>query len=49
MNMISYGESKPSGCIADLDANNLYNWVMTQYLPFAAFRQIIQKELIDLM
>ena len=31
--MKNYGEGTPSKYIMYLDANNLYGWAMSQYLP----------------
>ena len=33
----NYDKSKPSSFLQYLDANNLYGWVMTKYLPYAGF------------
>ena len=30
-----YDSSKKSKCITYLDANNLYDWAMSQYLPYS--------------
>ena len=35
--MKSYDDSKPSKYILYLDANNLYGWVKSQYLPYSKF------------
>ena len=35
--MKSYGDSKEIKNITYLDANNLYDWVMRQYLPYSGF------------
>ena len=34
----SYDESKPTSYIMYLDANNLYGWAMSQYLPTGGFK-----------
>ena len=39
-----YDNSKPSKYITYLDANNLYGWVMSQYLPFSGFKWSNQKK-----
>ena len=36
--MQSYDVNKPSKFIMYLDANNLYGWVMSQYLPYGGFK-----------
>ena len=36
---------KPSKYTTYLDANNLYGWVMNQYLPYSRFQWLNQKEL----
>ena len=48
--MIKYDENAPSKYIMYLDANNLYNWAMSQYLPTGNFRWMTDKEInkIDL-
>ena len=49
--MEGYNEKKPSKYIMYLDANNLYGWAMSQYLPYGSFRWLsINEELnnIDL-
>ena len=38
--MSSYDESKPSSYISYLDANNLYGWAMSQYLPTGNFHWV---------
>ena len=35
--MQSYSVNEPSKFIVYLDANNLYCWTMSQYLPYSAF------------
>ena len=32
-----YDDSKPSKYITYLDSNNLYSWVMSQYLSYSGF------------
>ena len=48
--MKEYNEKAPSKYIMYLDANNLYGWAMSQYLPTGNFKRITDKEIskIDL-
>ena len=48
--MKKYNEKTPSKYIIYLDANNLYGWAMSQYLPTSNFRRMSDKEIkqIDL-
>ena len=48
--MKEYDEKAPSKYIMYLDANNLYGWAMSQYLPTGNFKWISDKEIkrIDL-
>ena len=48
--MKEYDEKAPSKYIMYLDANNLYGWAMSQYLPTGNFRWMTDKEIskIDL-
>ena len=48
--MKEYYENKPSKHIMYLDANNLYGWTMSQYLPTGGFKWMTQKQIdnIDL-
>ena len=48
--MKEYDEKAPSKYIMYLDANNLYGWAMSQYLPTGGFRWMKQKQIdkIDL-
>ena len=48
--MKEYDEKVPSKYIMYLDANNLYGWAMSQYLPTGRFRWMTQKQIdkIDL-
>ena len=39
-----YDSSKESIYITYLDANNLYGWAMSQYLPYSGFKWLNQKE-----
>ena len=43
--MKCYDDSKPSKYIRYLDANNLYGWAMSQYLPYSKFKWLNQKEI----
>ena len=45
--MMCYDSSKESKYITYLDANNLYGWVMSQYLPYSGFKWLNQKEISD--
>ena len=48
--MKEYDEESPSKYVMYLDANNLYSWAMSQYLPTGNFRWMTDKEInkIDL-
>ena len=48
--MKEYNENTPSKYIMYLDANNLYGWAMSQYLPTGGFRWMTEKQInkIDL-
>ena len=48
--MKEYNDKAPSKYIMYLDANNLYGWAMSQYLPTGGFRWMTQKQIdkIDL-
>ena len=48
--MKEYDEKAPSKYIMYLDANNLYGWTMSQYLPTGGFRWMTPKQIdkIDL-
>ena len=41
----NYNEKAPSKFIMYLDANNLYGWAMSQYLPTGGFRWLTEKEI----
>ena len=43
--MKKYDEKAPSKYIMYLDANNLYGWAMSQYLPTSCFRLLADKEI----
>ena len=43
--MKKYNEKAPSKYIMYLDANNLYSWAMSQYLPTGNFRWMTDKEI----
>ena len=40
-----YDDRKPSKYILYLDANNLYGWTMSQYLPYSKFKRYNKKEI----
>ena len=40
----NYDSNKESVLIMYLDANNLYGWAMTQYLPYSGFKWLNQRE-----
>ena len=43
--MQSYDVNKPTKFSTYLDANNLYGWAMSQYLPYSGFIGLNQKEI----
>ena len=43
--MKEYDEKAPSKYIMYLDANNLYGWAISQYLPTGGFRWLTEKEI----
>ena len=43
--MSEYDENKPSKYIMYLDANNLYGWAMSQYLPTGGFKWLTEKQI----
>ena len=43
--MQSYNDKKPRKSVVYLDANNLYGWAMSQYLPYNEFKWLNQKEI----
>ena len=43
--MKSYDKTKTSKYITYFDANNLYGWAMSQYLPTGKFRWMIDKQI----
>ena len=45
--MECYNSCEKSECITYLDANNLYGWAMSQYLPYSRFKWFNQKEISD--
>ena len=45
--MKSYDSSKESIYITYFDANNLYGWAVSQYLPYSGFKWLNQKEISD--
>ena len=44
----SYDQAKESSYIVYLDANNLYGWAMSEYLPTGGFRWLDEEEVNDL-
>ena len=46
--MEKYDEESPSKNIMYLDANNLYDWATSQYLPTGNFRWMTDKEIIKI-
>ena len=44
--MECYDRSEESIYISYLDANNLYGWALSQYLPYGRFKWLNQKDLI---
>ena len=46
--MKEYDEKAPSKYIMYLDANNLYGWAMSQYLPTGGFRWMTEKQISEL-
>ena len=45
--MECYDSSKESKYITYIDANNLYGWAISQYLPYSGFKWLNQKEISD--
>ena len=45
--MECYDSSEENKYITYLDANNLYGWEMSQYLPYSEFKWLNQKEISD--
>ena len=43
--MKCYDEYEESNFIMYLDANNLYGWAMSQYLPYSGFKWLNQKDI----
>ena len=43
--MKEYDEKVPSKYMMHLNANNLYGWVMSQYLPIGCFKWLTEKEI----
>ena len=46
--MKEYDEKAPSKYLMYLDANNLYGWAMSQYLPAGGFRWLTEKQISNL-
>ena len=44
-----YDSGKESKYITYLDANNLYGWAMSQYLPYSGSKWLNQKEISNLL
>ena len=44
--MKCYDISEDSKFIMYLDANNLYGWAMSQYLPYSEFKYLNKKKLV---
>ena len=42
--MRAYDQNKPSKYIMYLDANNLYGWAMSQFLPTSNFKWLSEKQ-----
>ena len=47
--MENYDNTKKNTFFMYLDANNLYGWAMTQYLPYGNFKWMSKKKLINLI
>ena len=45
--MKCYDSSEESKYITYVDANNFYDWAMSQYLPYSGFKWLDQKEISD--
>ena len=43
--MSGYNPDEPNKYIMYLDANNLYGWAMSQYLPTGGFRWLTDKQI----
>ena len=43
--MKCYDEYEESNFIIYLNANNLYGWAMSQYLPYSGFKWLNQKDI----
>ena len=46
--MKEYDEKASSKYIMYLDANNLYGWAMSQYLPTGGFKWLTEKEINEI-
>ena len=47
--MECYDSSKENKYITYIDANNLYGWAISQYLPYSGFKWLNQKEIGDFL
>ena len=47
--MNDYDTKKPSTFITYLDMNNLYGWVMSEYLPYGEFKWLKNVDGFDVM
>ena len=47
--MSDYDSNKPSTFITYLDKNNLYSWLMSEYLPYSEFEWLKNVEKLDVM
>ena len=44
--MECYDSSEKSRYITYLDANNLYGWAISQYLPYSEFKWLNKKKIV---
>ena len=45
--MKDYGPKKPSKFITYLNMNNLYDWAMSNYLPYGGFKWLKNVDMFD--